>query len=79
MVKIAHHIRIQGGNRQHCQFSVLALSAKEECFGVCQFAFKSSETGRCKNGLVGPTTIVFIPRHHALWLLTNGMPVSILA
>ena len=43
---LAHHVRIRMGNRQQCQVSVLALSAKEECFGVCQFSFKSSETRR---------------------------------
>ena len=52
---------------------VPALSAKEECFGVCQFAFKSSETLRSKNGILGPTR-VSIPCHHASWLLTNRIP-----
>ena len=44
-----HHV--QGGNRQHCQVFVIAVSAKEECFGVCQIAFKSSVTRRSKNKL----------------------------
>ena len=48
------------GNRQHCQVFVLAASAKEECFGVCQFAFKYSATRRSKTGIVS------IPCHRAV-------------
>ena len=40
MANLAHHFRIQGGNRLHCQVSVLAVSAKEERVDVCQFAIK---------------------------------------
>ena len=68
---LAHHVRIQVGNRQHCQVSVLAVSANEECFDVCQFAFKSSATRRTKNGIVS------IPCHRDSWHLIKGMPAII--
>ena len=69
--KLAHHVRIERGNRQHCLVFVLAMSAKEECFAVCQFAFKSSATRGSKNGIV---SIIW---HRASWHLANGMPAII--
>ena len=63
MAKLGQHVRIQGENRQHCQVVVLAVSAKEECFGVCQLPFKSSATHQSKNGIVS------IPCHRA----SNGI------
>ena len=38
MAKLAHHVRIQGRNRQQCQVVVLALPAKEGCLGVANSA-----------------------------------------